>query len=287
MHSQTGFLLRLLPVAMDAYRIRAQLWPALLSVMPLLLTAATEYRDLSALLPFATLFIICGGPWLLARVVDSCGQRCLRQLVKFWGARPAVQMLRYRNRTLHPNIKKAWRTIQADRAGIRFPTRNQEHLNPTDADVKYSQIIAETERDTRDRATYPQLRQLRAEYESLLNGLALRWMGLTAAVVALAWTCVSHSTVTIGRHSDLQLAALLSFHLGSATVVVVSLLMSLVWLFFFTPQRVYRAALSYDQQLLRSPVYPYKLSATHSAGRCCTAPHTKRPAAPFTRKIPG
>jgi hypothetical protein len=72
------------------------------------------------------------------------------------------------------------------------------------------------------------------------------------AIGAVLWTCVDHTSLSFGLRPRLELAAFVSLHLGSASFVLVSVVMALAWIFFFTPDRARSAAWSYDLHLLES-----------------------------------
>lgn len=257
-------LVRLLLVTTDTYRLRAQLLPAGLAVLPLFGVLLGEHRvDPGKTLLPAVLFMSVGGTWFLGQVIHACGQKRLRQLFRSRGGRPAIRMLRHRDRTVDRMTKQTWHERLSGQWGIHFPTRAEEDLDPAGADATYQRAVACCERHTWNRIAFPALRQESIECEFLMNGLALRWMGLITAAAAVMWTCVAHSSVSIGLRPRLELAASVSLNLESASIVLVSVLMALAWLFFFTPDRARSAAGSYDLHLLESGVTNIENARNH------------------------
>ena len=268
MQSATA-LARLLLAVADPHRFRAQLWPALLLALPPSLALLAEHRiETSDVLLALSLFIGLGGAWLVSQVIQACGRKCLHELFKSSGGRPAIQILRHRDRAVDRDTKLAFHARYASRLGIHFPSRAEEQLNPRVADAIYGRAVAARERDTGDRLAFPALWSERTDCEFLVNGLALRWLGLTACAGAALWTCVGHSSLSIGLRPSLELMASASLHFGSARVVLVSTALGVAWLFFFTPNRARAAAYFYDLHLLESDI---DAKSPHVA--CDTAAH--------------
>jgi hypothetical protein len=159
-------------------------------------------------------------------------------------------MLRHRNTTVDEITKKYWHAQYAARLNTEFPTRAEELLDYEGADAKYASAVAWSERHTRDPTRFRMLWRHRTEYEFLLNCLALRWIGFTAAAGTLVWACTCGGSVSVGIRSGWHLVAFVSLQPGSVSVILLSALMSLTWLFFFTPRRVRSAAWAYDRHLI-------------------------------------
>ena len=197
-------------------------------------------------------FIGAGGGRLLSRMICLLAQKRLCQLFKSWGGRPAICMLRHRDSSVDPAIKKSWHELHARRSGIRLPSPDNELTHPAAADAAYERAIARTEQCTSDRTAFPDLWDERVNYELMVNGLALRWIGLVTASGALLWSCIEHVSLRIGPHPSLEMQASMSLHSASVSVVVTSIVMTVAWLFVFTPKQTRKAACEYDRHLLES-----------------------------------
>lgn len=246
-------LLRLLPAMTDLHGVRARLWPALLVLMPVLAQIREIHPgDRDQILEVTGLLALCGIPWVLAQIAHGLGSACQQKLRRTWGVRPAVRMLRHRDTTVDEMTKKSWHAHYASRLKTPFPTPEEELLDYEGADKKYACAVAWSERHTRDRTIFRVLWRHQTEYEFLLNCLALRWIGLFAAAGTLVWACTCKGSVSVAIQSGWHLVAFVSLQRGSASVILPSVLISLAWLFFFTPRRVRSAAWSYDRHLIES-----------------------------------
>ena len=127
----------ILRVATDTYRLRAQLLPALLVVLPWFAILFPNHPlDPRRMLVTATLALGVGSlwpvglMWFLGLVVHACGYRRRRQLFRGRGQRPAIRMLRHRDPTVDPATKQAWRDVGASASRHRqksAPTRKGRH----------------------------------------------------------------------------------------------------------------------------------------------------------------
>jgi hypothetical protein len=251
MHSLSA-LPRFLKMLADTRRVRAQLLPALCVVFPTCGRILLDGRVGRETILAVTIFMAVGGPWFLAQVIHACGQRRMRQLFRLEGGRPAVRMLRHRDRTVDPITKQAWRRCLAGQWGIRLPRRIDERRDPEKADEIYAHAVEYCERCIGDRTTRPGLWEAAVERDLLINGLALRWPGLIAAISAAVNRCVDGGSITIGLRPQLEVAASMSLHpVSNGIVMILAALMALVWLFFFTPDRARVAARSFDLHLLQ------------------------------------
>ena len=244
-------LLRLLQAATDRHCVRTQVWPALLTLLPVF-AVLIEARGVSpnGIALASTVFIGVGGTGMLSLVIEDCGRRRARKLFRRCGGRPGVQMLRHRNTTLDQETKRRLHAYLAQRLGIQLPTPSEERRNPVAADKIYQRAMVGCECCSPDRLSFPLLWQHKIAREFLINGLAVRWLGFTGATSVMLWACVGRSSMSIEEQPGPELIASLSLHLGSLDVMLVSLSMAVTWLFFFTPHRARSAAWSYDELLL-------------------------------------
>ena len=264
-------LSRLLRVATDIYRLRAQLLPALLVVLPWFAILFPNHPlDPRRMLVTATLALGVGGlwsvglMWFLGLVVHACGHRRRRQLFRGRGQRPAIRMLRHRDPTVDPATKQAWREQLARRWSVRLPTQAEERAHPAKADTMYERAVTCCERHTLDHIASPALWQECLECEFLMNGLALRWIGLASAAAAALCACIDRSSMNIKLQPRWEITASLSLSSETATAVLISASLALAWLYFFTPKRARSAARSYDLHLLESAATDIKPHRAHS-----------------------
>lgn len=237
---------------MDTSRVRSQLLLAVLIALPWCADSLLRWEIGShRMLALTTLFISIRGAWFVGILVQACGRRHMRRLFRRRGGRPAVRMLRHRDRTVDPATKQAWHEQLRHRLGIRLPSADEEQVGPTTADRMYERAVNHYESQTLDHITNPSLWRQSIESEFLINGFALRWIGLSSAVSAVVWTCIDRGSIGIGLQPRLEMTASVSLNVESVAVVFVSASVALIWL-FFTPARARSAAKSYDLHLLQS-----------------------------------
>jgi hypothetical protein len=256
-------LLKLLQAMTDRHRLCTQVWPALLTLLPVFAALIKErWVSPNGIALVSTVFIGVGGTGMLSLVMQDCGRRRAHKLFRRCGGRPGVEMLRHWNTTVDRETKRGLRAHLTQRLGIRLPTPTEERRNPAAADKSYQRAVVGCECRSPDRLSFPLLWQHKTASEFLINGLAARWLGFTIATSVMLWTCLSHSSMSIEEQPRLELIASLSLHFGSLSVMLVSLLMAVTWLFFFTPHRAVSAAWSYDELLLE----PIGIGKFHAAG---------------------
>jgi hypothetical protein len=255
--------LRLLQAATDRHRLCTQVWPALLTLLPFF-AVLIEARWVSpnGIALASTVFIGVGGTGMLSLVMQDCGRRRAHKLFRRCGGRPGVQMLRHRDTTVDQETKRGLHAHLAQRLGIQLPTLSEERRNPAATDRIYQRAMVGCECCAPDRLSFPLLWQHKTAREFLINGLAVRWLGFTVATSVTLWACVGRSSMSIEEQPGLELIASLSLHLGSLSVMFVSLSMAVMWLFFFTPRRARSAAWSYDELLLEH----MRIGKFHTAG---------------------
>src|SRR5690349_2097038 len=94
----------------DSYSYRARLLPALLTILPVLLTgmilSPVLYNGTGAAV--ASLAVWCGTLWFLANVVRTRGRAAEERLVQEWGGLPTTCMLRHRDDCLDMHTKQRY-----------------------------------------------------------------------------------------------------------------------------------------------------------------------------------
>jgi hypothetical protein len=220
-------------------------------LLPVIILLVTTYPiDFKRLLFFLSCFAICGGSWVVEQFVRGLGQQTQEVLRFRWGGRPATLFMRHQDPSVVDSIKRVWHEKYAVHLSVPFPTAAEERRQPAHADAIYTQAASWSERHTEDRTKFRTLWQCRAQYEFMLNGFALRGIGLTTSIFCSVWACLRSGAVAFGSHPGWELSASMSLRPGSALVVLLSLTMASVWLFWFTENRVRGAARLYDMQLL-------------------------------------
>jgi hypothetical protein len=239
----------------DPYDRQARLYPALLCLLPLLAFIAVLYApNVSALGGVVTLAVSCGGLFLMTNICREMGKRLEERLFREWGGKPTTQLLRHRDGVIDSVTKRRYHAFLAAKINTTFPDAEQEKTDPAKADEAYQSgarwLLDHTRPDAgkqfdllfRDNITYGFRR----------NALGVRPLAIVLAFGCLFWTLAKEHVLlgTGGRFFDWSGLAQLSP--AAIAVLAVSVVMLLVWVFFFTETSLHTSALSFAQTLLRT-----------------------------------
>jgi hypothetical protein len=120
---------------LDAYSLKARLFPALLAVIPALAALAIliSWRKFGLTSAIATTAI----PVLVfaaADVARRLGKRLEEQMYHQLGGKPSVAMLRYSDNTFDAATKAQYRVFLSSKIGEPVPTEQEEKDNSRAAD---------------------------------------------------------------------------------------------------------------------------------------------------------
>lgn len=195
----------------DSYQVRARVYPALLTLLPLVV-AAYAVTDLTPLEALAPAVVSAGGVYLLASLSRTYGLRAQDRLVKLWGGLPTTQALRHANES-GTALRQRRHTRLAELVGAPLPSPDDEHMRPQEADERYelaARVLIARVRQASER--FPRVHEELTHYGFRRNLYGLRSAGLLFSVMALAWMLcvwiVGHMTVPIAGAMALSLAAL-------------------------------------------------------------------------------
>lgn len=227
---------------MDAYSIRARLWPALLTALPLgLLTYAVLPGDLFDEAALGGLFAWCGGAYLLAQIARDAGKRKEEALFKSWGGAPTTRHLRHRRANDKLLLRRRHRQISA-LTGEALPSAEREQADPEEADAMYRRCTLALRERTRNRQEFPLVFAESCAYGFRRNLLGLRPIGIGVSALTLAMVAwLTHPAVPP------------TFRAGPLTLWVagvVSALLLIAFLFVITPAWVHIKAEAYAGRLL-------------------------------------
>lgn len=227
----------------DEYDIKARLWPALLTGMPLALALATilnlEWWN-------ASLVSGAGGiglMFLLSQVARVLGSRFEPVMFSRWGGRPSVTMLRHSNNYLNVHTKAQYHRNITQLFRLPMPTEAEEMENPQKADAAYEAATISLKNATRSHEKFRLLFQENISYGFCRNMCGLKPVGiimtLTGGVIAGMRLYSDH---TVG--SPVLLFA--------AITAGASLLMSYVWIAVVKADWAKPAAFAYADRLLEA-----------------------------------
>ncbi|MFC0387729.1 hypothetical protein [Muricoccus vinaceus] len=173
-------------LGLDRYERQARLKPALLALLPALVTLAVwQPRVWTALSGLVSLLAGCGLTFLMAKVARYRGRVVERDLVASYGARLTEVFLRHRDPSLSAATKARYHTFLAARS-FRIPTPDEERAAPRDADSHYRAAVDWLLEATRGEKAYPLVKDELIDYGFRRNLLGLKPVGILVALVVLA-----------------------------------------------------------------------------------------------------
>ncbi len=230
---------------LDAYTIRARLWPALLVALPLGLTTLAllpgSFQGWDALW---SLIVFSGGTALLAEIGRDYGKKKELRLFQLWGGKPTTRMLRHRDTPDITALMHQHRQLEQLIPGLKLPTPEDEKTKPLEADQVYEKCIEFLRVQTRDRKKFPLVFEENCNYGFRRNLWGMRPLGIVISIlsfVAIGMAITLNYFVNKLPPSPMEIAC------GS-----ISLLLVLGWIILFTPKWVRVPAEAYAQRLLES-----------------------------------
>lgn len=172
----------------DSYSRQARLFPGLLTLFPIILTAIALFPRLVTSSWGATLVTIgtsCGLLYGLSVLSRSRGRIVEKQLLAKWGGWPTTIWLRHREDYLPAPVLARYHAFFAKHVPMFIaPSAQQEALDPRAADAMYASATKWLQERCRGKA-FPLVEKENAEYGFRRNLRGLKPIGITACLVAL------------------------------------------------------------------------------------------------------
>lgn len=229
----------------DQYERAARLYPALLTILPLLIVQVTaSVLGKPLVTQLAALLGSCGVTYLLANVSRMLGKAQEHRLFLAWGGMPTTQMLRHGNELVDLHTKQRYHAFLARKIKVEFPTSANETASPAAADDIYRAGVKWLLGKTRDKKRFALLFKENVSYGFHRNGFGLRWIGFLFSLLSIVWLTIANQTYS--AHAWLALSA------GQIATMGIAVAMTFAWLAYFTEARVKQAAYAYAEMLLRA-----------------------------------
>jgi len=239
----------------DSYDRQARVYPALLALLPLFALVTLLYGSkASALTGVLTIAVSCGGLYLMTNFCRELGKRLQERLYREWGGKPTTQLLPHRDGTIEGVTKRRYHAFLAAKINAAFPDREQEESNPYTADETYQSGLRWLVDHTRpeDGKQFDLLFRENIVYGFRRNALGTKPFGLAIAIGSLLWVLAREKVISGSTWRLVDLAALGRLSDAAVASIVVSTVMLLAWVFFFTKSSVRNAAVTYAEALLRT-----------------------------------
>jgi hypothetical protein len=240
----------------DTYALRAQLFPALLTILPLGLAVISWTGKGPILAPAIGLALgSCGACFAVAAIARNRGRELQSRLWLTWGGPPTTQLLRHCG-TANSVLRERWHLGLGNLVGRRFPTKEQEAAAPEEADEVYEASVRLLISNERKSPSTLLIARENANYGFCRNLLALKPIGITSSLFGAAG---SFAATWLG-HGDFII---------SGVCTILSGLILLAWLFIVTADWVKAPAFAYAERLLEcTPVQVSKKTrAVEPSGR--------------------
>jgi hypothetical protein len=236
----------------DPYDRQARLYPALLALLPLVVTSLIIVGDAASMLGTAAMAAIaCGALYWMAGMARDKGKALEPGLFTAWGGKPSVQLLRHRNGAIDAVTKARLHRFLEVRLGVAIPTHDAEVRAPADADRLYESATRWLLEQTRDSGKHGLLITENISYGFRRNMLGMRRVGLALTVLSAlllyadgGWHAPSAWTNIIG-----SLLAVPSKHRVGLLACLAS---GVVWTLGVSKARVRAAAFAYAERLVTS-----------------------------------
>lgn len=122
----------------DPYDREARLYPALISMMPILVLFGCLYGPKHPLLVWGVSIVTaCGGPLLLSRLARDLGKALEEKLIVEWMGKPTTILLRHSDRTIDPYTKALYHETLGTGLSRKPPTLEDEETNRQASDDFY------------------------------------------------------------------------------------------------------------------------------------------------------
>lgn len=223
----------------DEYTLKARVIPALVVILPYVQVLhsgqATPTESLNGLL-LNGIFL-----FIVAHLVRGLGAKKQKKLYAEWSGTPTTILLRWRDSTLANPLKERYHRCLTAKAGVTLPNAQQENAAPDNVDDVYGSAVKWLLEQTRDRSKFYLVFQENISYGFWRNTLALKGLGIIAAVFSALL-----SVVDILRLLDSQIP----YDKNLILSPILCLTVLGFWLICVREKQVKKAAYTYAKTLL-------------------------------------
>lgn len=239
-------MLKAMENLLDAYNLRARLFPAFIVLTPIGLgIAAWISLDYQLLGTLGSLAVTLGFATLLQQFTRDAGKRKENFLFDLWGGRPSVRMLSFEHTTLnHQTLGRCHAKLKELAPTLSLPDSLEDELkSPNEFKLAYESGNDLLISKTRDKEKFGLLLEENMNYGFRRNLWGLKPFGIAAVLAGLV--------VTIARMvNDWRFGSDVS--IVAASCAGLCLMLLVLWLVVFKPVWVRQAADTYARRLLAS-----------------------------------
>lgn len=230
----------------DRYSRKARVQPALLAIFPFFVTLLFLYFKIyvAASTLFIPLALSCGVLMFISNIVRYFGRKIEEKLYNTWGGSPTIRWLRHRDNKIDSITKNRYHNFLLNNiSGLRFPTSDEEKMNPASADDSYKSAVIWLLEYTRDQKKFPLVFAENINYGFRRNMLSIKPLAIFIVVLSqsilLFYVFLSSESLTRSMET-------LSIPFS------VSMAAGFIWTCIVSPEWVKDASESYARILLAS-----------------------------------
>jgi hypothetical protein len=231
---------------LDAYSLRARLFPAILAAAPALAALALliswDRVALSNVIATTALLVLV---FALADFARKLGLRVEPKVYAEMGGKPSVTMFRRSDTTIEEPTKERYRQLIAGKIKQPVPTAGQEVANQAEADTFYDACGTWLRANTRDPKKFPLLFGENVGYGFRRNLFGLKWPALALNLIVVA-ICAALLWYRGALDMDNDLT------MRTVVVLIVVAIHALYFYFAVTKTGVKEAARKYGRELIQS-----------------------------------
>ncbi len=240
----------------DAYSRQARLYPALLTLLPLLLTLLAWVPALVTIDQLLIgIAVACGVLYFLSDVARTAGKRLEPKLLEEWGGWPTTIWLRHSDNHLSAEVKRRYHSFLSSRpATAAMPTQEEEKQDPATSDERYAASVMWLKEQCRG-ADFALVHRENAIYGFRRNLLGLKPIGVgICGIVLVAPLLITLATpgASVSQLFRLLTEAYVTLPLPEFGALVVSVMGLAAWLFTVRRSWVREAGDLYARALLAS-----------------------------------
>jgi hypothetical protein len=227
------------------YELKARFFPALFTLLPLVLIVAIWYPELINLeSSFITILFFFIFIFFVAKLARELGFKRQKQLLIEWGNFPSIVYLRLRDNKIDLVTKQRYHNyLNENVEGIKLPSNMDDELNNQDFyEQQYTSAIKWLLENTRDQQIYSILYQDNINYGFSRNMLGIKPMGFTFSILSLF---INLYFVYQEYNLDLNLIPLKIWML-----LIINIALIISWLFFVKKNWVKSSSEAYARSLL-------------------------------------
>jgi hypothetical protein len=236
--------MELLQQLFDPYELKGRIFPAILTLLPLGVSAILWYPNLldsfnTALTLLGIIIILV----VLSKISRNMGIKKQQIMLQEWGGFPTTIMLRHTDQTVDPLTKGRYHAfLRNNIPNIEIPTPEEESEKPEYYDMHYNSAVKWLREYTRDKTIYSILHADNANYGFARNTFGMKGVGIILCLLTLALNILG----IYQKYGNDVLTTPFKFWVS----VSFSIIFIFIWTFFINKKMVRNYADAYARTLL-------------------------------------